>query len=105
MVVARNQLQEIRRVRAANHDFAHVRDVEESCSGADRAVLFGKSGVLHGQLETGKRDHPATGDQMLFIQGRPLEMLDFGHVFPPNQRQRADYHLWSTLQGAVRSAG
>jgi hypothetical protein len=67
MVVARDQLYEIRRIRTADYDLPHVRDIEESCSGADRSVFFGKSCVLHGQLETGKRDHSATGCKMLFI--------------------------------------
>ena len=73
-VVRRDVVDEIDGALAADHELAHVRDVEQAAALAHRLVLGGDAlGVLHGHLVAGERDDLRAERDVLVVEGGALE--------------------------------
>ena len=71
-VVREDAAQRLERLRAAEDDLAHVRDVEQPDAGPDRLVLREDPGVLHRHLPAGELDQAGAGPDVLFVEWRTL---------------------------------
>ena len=79
VVVARNQLYEVECAGAANHDLAHVRNVEEPGPVPYRLVFLGQARILDRELETRELHHPTAGRQVLVVKRRSLDPIGLAH--------------------------
>ena len=73
--VGGDEIGELRRLRPADLDLAHVADIEEPGGGADGVVLVDDSGVLDGHVPASEIDHFGPQGAMNRIQRSSAERL------------------------------
>ena len=66
--------EQVPRVRPAEVEPGHVRDVEQAAAGADGRVLGDHARVLHGHVPAGERDHPCAEGDVRAVERRPKEV-------------------------------
>jgi hypothetical protein len=74
-VVGQQALEQVRGLRPARLDLAHVRDVEDAARGAHGHVLVADPAVLHGHLPPGEGHELGARVDVSVEQGRALEGL------------------------------
>ena len=78
-VAGEHMLQERDGAGAAEHEAAHVRDVEETASAPRREVLRDDAGgVLHRHLPAAEVDHLRAGGDVLVVEGRARQLVASG---------------------------
>src|SRR6266850_2113785 len=90
-VVGGQMLERGEGARALDLELAHVADVEESNTVADRSVLLDDPGVLHRHLPSTERHHARAGRDVLVIERRALEGRAV-HAFGNQSRSGLTWH-------------